>query len=291
MPGVHQSLENRRAKTARVSAQTSCARLYASLALNCAKDTEGMKFLSLLFTLLFINSASAKTPDFEHIRVNTDIELIKINENYYVHTSWFDFPGFGRFPSNGLVFVKNGKALLIDTPNTNEQTLILYNFLQDHLSTTITKIIVGHSHSDCMGGLSVLHEQGVESIACAKTIQICTSRKRPIPQKSFVDSMVLEFEGETVISRYFDAGHTVDNIVVYFPASGILFGGCLIKSLNSKGLGNTKESAIEHWGDTVLNIKKTYSYIKLVIPGHGVFGDRNLLDHTIALIEDYKQNK
>ena len=248
-----------------------------------------MRFLSLLFTLLFINSAAAETSDFEHIRVNTDIELIKINENYYVHTSWFDFPGFGRFPSNGLIFVKNGKALLIDTPNTNEQTLILYNFLQDHLKTTITKIIVGHSHSDCMGGLSALHEKGVESIACGKTIQICTSQELPIPQKAFADSMDLEFEGETVVCRYFGAGHTVDNIIVYFPTSKILFGGCLIKSLNSKGLGNTKEAAIEHWENTILNIKKEYPLIKLVIPGHGVFGDRNLLDHTIALVKDHKQ--
>ena len=250
-----------------------------------------MKFLSLLFTILCVNSAMAKTLDFEHIGVNANIELIKINENYYVHTSWFDFPGFGRFPSNGLIFVKNGKALLIDTPNTNEQTLILYNFLQDHLKAEIKKIIIGHSHSDCMGGLSALHEKGVESIACTKTIQICKSQKLPIPQKPFVDSIILEFEGEKVICRHFGAGHTVDNIVTYFPNSQILFGGCLIKSLDSKGLGNTKEADIEHWDSTVLRIIKAYPMIKLVIPGHGAFGDSNLLDHTIALVEDYKQKK
>ena len=249
-----------------------------------------MKFLPLLFMLLVINSASAKAQGFEHIRVNADIELIKINENFYVHTSWFDFPNSGRFSSNGLIFVKNGKALLVDTPNTNEQTLILYNFLQDHLSTTITKAIVGHSHSDCMGGLSALHERGVESIASSKTIQICTSQKLPIPKKSFVDSMVLEFEGETVISRYFGAGHTVDNIIVYFPASRILFGGCLIRNLNAKGLGNTKEAVIEHWDKTVLNIKKAYPLIELIIPGHGSLGNRDLLDHTLTLIKEYKQN-
>ncbi len=248
-----------------------------------------MKCLTLLFSLLLINSAAAKTLNFERIRVNTNIELAKINENFYVHTSWFDSPGFGRFPSNGLIFVKNGKALLIDTPNTNEQTLILYNFLHDHLKAVVTKTIVGHSHSDCMGGLSVLHEKGVESIACTKTIQICTSQKLPIPQKSFADSISLEFEGETVTCRYFGAGHTVDNIVVYFPNSKILFGGCLIKSMGSKGLGNTKEADTEHWDNTVLRVKKAYPSIELVIPGHGAFGNVNLLDHTIALVKNYKQ--
>lgn len=242
-------------------------------------------------TIVCINITTAYASDFEHIQVNKDIELIKINENYYVHTSWFDFPGFGRFLSNGLVFVKNGKAVLIDTPNTNEQTLVLYNFLKDHLKVDITKIIVGHSHSDCMGGLSALHEMGIESIACDKTLKLCKAQNLPIPKRSFADSMVLEFEGETIICRYFGAGHTVDNIVVYFPTSKILFGGCLIKSLDSKGLGNTSEADVEEWDKTVLKLQKAYPSIKLVIPGHGAFGDSSLLDHTIALTQDHKEKK
>ena len=49
-----------------------------------------MRFLPLLFTLLLINSAAAKTTEFEHIEINTNIELIKINEYFYVHVSWYD---------------------------------------------------------------------------------------------------------------------------------------------------------------------------------------------------------
>lgn len=248
-----------------------------------------MKCLSLFFSFLFINSVAAKTLDFEHIRVEENIELIKINENYYIHTSWFDLPGYGRFPSNGLVFIKNGKALLIDTPNTNKQIIILYNFLQNHLKARVTKIIVGHSHSDCMGGLSALHDKGVESIAFYKTIQICKSQNLPIPKVSFSDSVTLNFEGETVSCRYFGAGHTVDNITAFFPRSKILFGGCLIKSLASKNLGNTKEADIENWDSTVLRVKKEYPSIKFVIPGHGTFGDSSLLDHTISLVKNHKQ--
>lgn len=248
-----------------------------------------MKYIALLFTFLYINSAAAKALDFEHIEVALDIELVKINKNYYVHTTWFDFPGFGRFPSNGLIYVKNGKALLIDTPVTNEQTLALYDYLHDHLKVEITKIIVGHSHSDCMGGLSVLHKKGVESIACNKTIGICKSQKLPIPQKSFENSFVFEFEGEKVICRYFGAGHTVDNIIVYFPNSQILFGGCLVKSLNSKRLGNIKEADTEAWDRTILNIIEAYPTIKLVIPGHGTLGNFSLLEHTINLVKTYNQ--
>jgi len=243
-----------------------------------------MKYLSFLLTLLWINFAAVKPSVYKPIEVSTDIELVKINKNYYIHTTWFNYPGFGRFPSNGLIFVKNGKALLIDSPNTNEQTIILYEYLKGHLKAVVTQIIVGHSHSDCMGGLSALHEKGVESIACNKTIGICKSQRLPIPQKSFVDSIVFEFEGEKVVCGYFGAGHTVDNIVVYFPDAQVLFGGCLVKSLNSKGLGNTKEANIDAWDSTILKIKAAYPLIRIVIPGHGTFGDLSLLDHTINLV-------
>ena len=166
--------------------------------------------------------------------------------------------------------------------------MILTDLLQQRLNAGITKVIVGHSHSDCMGGLSALHEMGIESIACNKTIQICKSQKLPIPQQSFSDSFVFEFEGEKVICRYFGAGHTADNIVVYFPDSQLLFGGCLIKSLDSKGLGNTREADIGAWDTTVLTIRNVYPRIRLVIPGHGALGDHNLLDHTINLVKAHQ---
>ncbi len=254
------------------------------------KKMNYMKYLYFLLTFFCINSVVAESQGYEHIRVSTDIELIRINGNFYVHTTWYNFPEFGRFPSNGLIFIKNGKALLIDTPNTYEQTLRLDNYLKDNLNAVTTKIIVGHSHTDCMGGLSVLHEKGVESVACSKTISICKSKKLPIPQKSFSDSMTFEFEGEKVICKYFGAGHTVDNIVVYFPDPQILFGGCLIKCLNSVGLGNTKEADIDNWDRAVTKIGETYPEIKFLIPGHGAFGNFNLLNHTIDLVKKYKQS-
>jgi len=132
---------------------------------------------------------------------------------------------------------------------------------------------------------------GVESVAYVETLQICKSHNLPLPQKTFADAIAINFQGETVICRYFGAGHTIDNILVYFPASQILFGGCLIKSMGSKGLGNTKEADIEDWDKTVLKVKTAYPSIKLVIPGHGTFGDIGLLEHTITLVKDYKAKK
>ena len=249
-----------------------------------------MKYFSILFLAIVFSSLAAYSQDVNHIKINSDIQLIKVNDSFYIHKIWFNFSGFGRYPSNGLIFIKNGKALLVDTPVTNSQTEILFDYLKNSMQSTITQVVIGHSHSDCMGGLSFLHEKSVNSICSEKTKQICISRKLPIPKKAFSDILEFEFEGEKVIRQYFGSGHTVDNIVAYFPNSKILYGGCLIKSMASKDLGNIKESIIQDWDQTVLKIKEEYPAIKIVIPGHGEIGDINLLDHTIELVRENKKD-
>jgi metallo-beta-lactamase class B len=124
--------------------------------------------------------ASAKTSE---IRISKDIVLKKIEDACYIHATRYSITQFGRFSSNGLVFVRNGRVLLIDTPNENAQTKFLYNFLKDSVHAVIKKIIVGHSHSDCMGGLGYLHKMNVESVSGVKTIQriIC-----PYPDMKYV---------------------------------------------------------------------------------------------------------
>lgn len=239
--------------------------------------------------ILEILDMDNSSQNIKEVSINPDIKLIKIDNSFYIHKTFFNFPGFGRYPSNGLIFIKNGKALLIDTPVTNSQTEMLYDYLKSSMQSTITQVVIGHSHGDCMGGISFLHEKSVDSICSEKTKQICISRKLPIPKKAFSDILEFEFEGEKIICRYFGSGHTVDNIVVYFPNSNILFGGCLIKSMASKDLGNIKESIIQDWDQTVMKIKEEYPEIKVVIPGHGEFGDINLLDHTIELVKQYKK--
>jgi metallo-beta-lactamase class B len=39
------------------------------------------------------------------------------------------------------------------------------------------------------------------------------------------------------------------------------------------------------WSNTVEKIKKEYPNLKIVVPGHGEFGDQKLLDYTIKLFK------
>jgi len=245
-------------------------------------------FLIFIFVLIGLLSSKAQTK--ERIVIDEDIQLIYLQDSVFVHVTWHHLDDFGRFPSNGLIVIRNGQALIIDTPMDNDKTERLTNYLKESMSVDLVKLIIGHFHDDCLGGLGYLESIGIESIANAKTIKKCKEIGLPVPSTSFTDSLTFDFNGEQIECRYFGAGHSFDNITVWIPSEKILFGGCLIKSIDSNGLGNLSDAVVDDWGMTVEKVLKEYPEIKTVIPGHGDFGGIELLTHTIELV-DKKKNQ
>lgn len=236
-----------------------------------------------LFVLVGIVTATAQVN--HKITIDEDIQLIQLQDSIFVHVTWHELDDFGRFPSNGLILIKNGQALMIDTPMDNDKTERLTRYLKDFLSVDLTKLIIGHFHEDCMGGLEYVQSIGVESIANSMTIERCKELGLLIPTTSFTDSMTFDFNGVQVECRYFGGGHAFDNITAWIPDNKILFGGCLVRAANSRGLGNLSDAVVSDWDLTIKKAMKAYPDIKTVIPGHGNFGGTELLTHTIDLVE------
>lgn len=94
--------------------------------------------------------------------------------------------------------------------------------------------------------------------------------------------------GNTVIEAFYPGeGHSKDNITVWLPQSQLLFGGCFIKSLEAKDLGNLSDANVEQWDDSVQKVIDKYPNVKTVVPGHGTWGDKGLLFHTLDLIKQH----
>ncbi len=222
------------------------------------------------------------------LHIDKDIQLVHLRDSVFMHVTWDNDETYGRFSSNGIILVRSGRALLVDTPMDNKKTKRLVLWLKDNLSVIVEEVIVGHSHSDCMGGLGYLQSVGIKSLGNKLTVDKCRELRLPIPAESFSTTHVFDFHGEKIECRYFGPGHSFDNIIVWLPDQKILFGGCLIKSLNSTGLGNLSDAVTEEWDITVKKLMNSYSDIGIVIPGHGDAGGTELLSHTINLVEAYK---
>ena len=245
------------------------------------------KLLIIPFLFLFVFQLLAQEKVPKKIHINNNVELTQLKDSFFIHTTYYESDEFGRFPSNGMLLIRNGKALMIDTPMTEELTNQIYGYLKSSMNVEIVKIIVGHYHDDCLGGLEYLHNQGVESIALDLTLQKCIEYKLPIPKNVSSDILIFDFEGEKVICQYFGGGHTIDNIVVYFPSERVLFGGCLIKSLASRALGNTADAVVSDWKPSIQKLINEFPDVEIVIPGHGQYGNAELLKHTMNLVDNY----
>lgn len=213
-----------------------------------------------------------------------DLIIIKISEHVYQHISFLDTNDFGRVHCNGMVVINNKEAVIFDSPTNDNNTEELIDFLDSKLGCTINAVVATHFHADCVGGLQAFHKHNIPSYASQYTIKLAKKAKFVVPQNGFKGSMSFEMGAEKVYVSYFGQGHTKDNVVGYFPADKVLFGGCLIKELGASK-GNLEDANIKEWSETVKKIKATYHQVKIVVPGHGEIGGVELLDYTIALFK------
>jgi metallo-beta-lactamase class B len=241
------------------------------------------KSLLYLFTFYFFTVAFAQDK-YPILKVTSDIEIIKISDNSYVHVSYTRSPQGDRFSSNGLIFLNNGKALLFDTPMTDSLTKDLVSWINDSLKAQITGFVPNHWHNDCMGGLGYLESIGIESYANELTRNIAASNDLPVPKIGFTDSLIIPLGGLEVVCKYYGAAHTIDNIVVWIPSEKILFCGCMVKELKSEGLGNLVDADMVEYPKTIEKILNDYRSAKFVIPGHGQIGGVELIEHTLDLL-------
>lgn len=238
-------------------------------------------------SLILIHCQTRKQESFQSVEVYKTPSLIitQLSAGTFQHTSYKQTNDFGNVPCNGLVVRNGNEAIVFDTPTNDSCAAELIRWIQDSLHCSINAVIPTHFHDDCLGGLQAFHEKNIPSYAYYKTIELAKANNYVIPRNSFPDYLTLKVGDESIVAKYFGEGHTQDNVVGYYPAEQVLFGGCLIKELEaSKGyLGDANE---KDWSATVEKIKMKYPDVKVVVPGHGEYGNQRLLDYTIQLFRE-----
>jgi len=242
-----------------------------------------------LFCIIFAFSNCSKEEENQRIIISDEIEVIRLSKNAYVHISSLEVHPWGKVDTNGLIFVDGNEAFLFDTPWNDEQTEILVNWINDSLKAKVTTFVAGHWHGDNIGGLNYLHSIGVKSYANHLTNYFAELNEMPVPMNAFIDNLELNLNGKNVNCHYFGGAHSADNIVIWIPSEEILFGGCMIRDINSTGLGNTSDAEIDQWLPTIEKVIENFPNAKIVIPGHGQIGGIELLEHTKTQVINYLQ--
>lgn len=223
------------------------------------------------------------------IRISNDIVLHPVAAGVWVHTTFSDVPGYGRVAANGLVVIDGPEAMLIDLPWTDELTAVLCDWIAKSHGAKVSAVVPTHFHEDCMGGLAEAHRRGAVSYGLDRTIEIAKQKGLPVPQISYRDRVTVRCGRTEAVVTYFGAGHTTDNVVAWLPAQKVLFAGCLIKSLDSNSLGNTKDGDLAAYPATLRKVQAAYRRARIVVPGHGDWGGPELINHTLGLCQEKGQ--
>ncbi|MBN1117734.1 MAG: subclass B1 metallo-beta-lactamase [Bacteroidales bacterium] len=242
-----------------------------------------MKILYSFLILLLVQANGLTQSQDKKIKISDDLELIQISDDAYIHVSYTISPKWGRIGANGLLLIDNKQAFLFDSPWSDKQTEELISWAEDSMNIEIVGFIPNHWHEDCMGGLKYIQEKGINSYANQMTIEIAKTNDLPVPENEFKDSLELKLGEKLIKCYYFGAAHSMDNIVVWIPSEQILFPACMVKDMYANNLGNTADGDLNSYPTTITKVMNKFPTAKIVIPGHGAYGGKELLEHTLKL--------
>lgn len=240
-------------------------------------------FRRLLIGLYLILCTQLYADNNQTIRISHDLRLKALTENVWIHKSDVHIEPWGRVSANGMVIVTDRNLIIIDTPWNDNQTQMLVEWFQDKHKIENSHVIICHYHTDNLGGLNWINQNEIDSYSIERTQEICLKHNLPVPKITIDNTHRFDFQEIPIEVHFTGEGHTEDNISVYLPTQKILFGGCSVKSLSHKSLGNTADANLQEWPITIEIMKEKFTEAEIIIPGHGLEGDLSLFDHTLSL--------
>jgi metallo-beta-lactamase class B len=250
----------------------------------------------------------------ERWHISSDLYYTEIVDSVYLITHYFP-----RYGSNSLfVILPDKKGMLIDTPHETTGARSLLTWIQSTFGKIQLTAINTGWHQDNMGGNEYLLSLNVPVYGPTLTADLIRDRGKELkelllrqtvslddkryyhayrevnflpPDHTFpiADGLLLEAGPETFEIYYPGESHTVDNTVVFLHRKKILFGGCMILSLQHQRPGFTEHANMNEWPESVKKVSQKFPDCQLVIPGHGPPGDARLLEHTWQILEAFNQ--
>lgn len=205
--------------------------------------------------------------------------LTPLCEGFYVHTTyWKDIP------ANGLVAETEKGVVLIDTGWDSVGTREVLDLIAERVKKPVVLCIISHAHIDRLGGIGVLRSRNIRVISTSYTATLAVKEKYETPEGVLPPDTMFRVDGLKVVCYYPGKGHAPDNMVFWFPGKKVLFGGCFIKSVDAKDLGNVADADLKEWPESLRRVEKRFADVGYVVPGHEGWGSTNSLEHTLQLL-------
>lgn len=280
-----------------------------------ANEKERMKkFIQILILILgtSIYSYAQQKQYLAQTKISDDLYYSKINDSIYMITHYFPYWGANSM----FVLLPSNKGVLIDTPCETTGTTSLLNWISKNFGDLKLTAIVTGFHQDNLGGDELLISRGIDVYGSDLTKRLVkeegdtlkniiitsvkdnknkkyyesySSLKLVPPNKTFPihDGLRLNI-GNEIFEVYFPGeSHTIDNTVVYLHHNKIVFGGCMTKGYMYKTPGYLGFANMKEWPKSIENVIERFPDCKIVVPGHGNYGGKDILYHTLKIVNEW----
>lgn len=218
------------------------------------------------------------------------LKITPLTKDFYLFTTYMPYSG-NLVSAHGLYILTEEGALLIDSPWNPAYYQALLDSIEIKHDQKAIFCIATHSHEDRTGGINFYKKKGVRTFTSRKTDDISSSTGQARAEYIFEKDTLFDIGGKKFETYFAGEGHTKDNITIWFQNERILYGGCLIRSIDSKGLGYYAEGNVDEWDNTIKRLKRKFKRPNFIIPGHADWTSKKSLNHTLKIIRKHKRKE
>jgi metallo-beta-lactamase class B len=182
------------------------------------------------------------------------LKITRLAGDFYIYTTYSEYKG-SRIGANGMYVITREGVIIIDSPWDTTQFQPLLDSIQVKHNKTAVMCIATHFHEDRSGGLEYYRKLGIKTYTTRQTDAL--SKQHGMKRAEFlIDKDTLFTFGQyTFKTIYPGKGHAPDNIVIWFEKEKILYGGCLIKSVEDETLGYLGDASVNDYPTTIRNVQ------------------------------------
>ncbi len=218
---------------------------------------------------------------------DSSLKISHLTGDFYVFTTYNYYKG-DRIPANGMYLLTTEGAVMVDSPWDTTQFQPLLDTIMVRHHQRVVLCIATHFHEDRTGGLDYYRQKGIKTFTTRQTDEL--SKMRGMKRAEFLIEKDTVFTvGQYSFQTYFPGhGHTPDNIVIWFDNEKVLYGGCLVKSVEDNTLGNLSDASVADYATTLKNVQEKCKNPEYIIPGHNDWRNRKSLTHTLKMAQKLK---
>ncbi len=218
----------------------------------------------------------------------SNLQITRLSGDFYIYTTYNLYQG-QRIPANGMYLATSKGVVIFDSPWDTTQFQPLLDSIRVKHQQPVVLCIPTHFHEDRTAGLDYYRQQGIKTYTTVLTDEL--SKKNHKKRAEFLIAKDTVFSiGQYSFETYYPGqGHTADNIIIWFNQQKILYGACLIKSVEDENLGYLGDANKTEYAATIKKVQQKCPQPNYVIVGHGDWSDVKSVEHTLKMAEELKK--